>query len=159
MTGGAKLANLVFVVLWHDGDNIQKYNKVMKFNHFCGDKDTRSQDAYYMADVWAWFLGKGSGHSGFMERNNIKTLYVSGDHGPHFACIKTMWLESTFYEKYGIMLHLFFLCSYHAFNRCDGAGLEPKKIQAYLMRLRAALPLPADVSDHLNESEYSLGRP
>jgi hypothetical protein len=161
MSGGAKLSNLVFVILWHDGVRVQKFNKVMKFNHFCADKDTRSQDAYYMADVWRWFLLGGEGSSNFLKRNKIHTLYVSGDHGPHFSSISTMYNESTFYELYSIRLFNFFLCSYHAFNRCDGAGVESKQIHAGLMRTREALPLSIDVSDQLNLSEYhnSVGVP
>ena len=161
MTGGAKLSNLVFVILWHDGEQVQKFNRVMKFNHFCADQDTRSQDAYYMADVWRWFLSGGEGSSNFLARNKIHTLYVSGDHGPHFSSIATMYNESTFFQRYGIRLHMFFLCSYHAFNRCDGAGVESKKIHGTLIRNREALPFCIDVSDHLNESEYhnSIGVP
>lgn len=64
---GKKLSNLVFVVLWNDTPiNEYKgelaYNKVMKFNHLCDDPETRSSDAYYMADVWDWFLGQGEGN-------------------------------------------------------------------------------------------------
>jgi hypothetical protein len=153
MTGGGKLSNLVFVVLWHDGNKVGKFTQVMKFNHFCADKDTRSQDAYYMADVWKWFLGGKQGSSQFLRREQIHTLYVSGDHGPHFSSIQTMWLESLFFDRYGILLHSFFLCSYHAFNRCDGAGVESKKLHQNLISVRKALPLAVDVSDHLNRSE------
>jgi hypothetical protein len=147
MSGGAKLSNLVFVILWHDGNRVQKFNKVIKFNHFCADKDTRSQDAYYMADVWRWFLGGGEGSSNFLKRNNIHTFYISGDHGPHFSSISTMYNESTFYQRYRIRLHDFFLCNYHAFNRCDGAGVESKKIHGALIRTRKAVPLSIDDSD------------
>jgi hypothetical protein len=133
----------------------------MKFNHFCADKDSQSADAYYMADVWEFFLGHGEGHSGFLQRNNITKLYVSGDHGPHFSSARTLWNESTLFEKHGIVLHMFFLCSYHAFNRCDGAGVESKKIHTNLMRTRTAQPLAADVAGKLNESEHnnSVGIP
>ena len=125
MTGGAKLSNLVFVVLWHDETKVGKFKKVMKFNHLCDDKGSRSQDSYYTIDVWRWFLGSGKGHSNFLKRNNIHTLFVSGDHGPHFSSCATMYMESCFFEEFGIRLHLFFLCSYHAFNRCDGAEPAP----------------------------------
>ena len=154
MTGGGKLSNLVFVVLWNDGDKAQRFNRVMKFNHFCDDADSRSQDSYYVADVWLWFLGQGPLQSGFLKRSHIHTLYVSGDHGPHFSSCATMYLESTFYQKYGIRLFLFFLCSYHAFNRCDGAGVESKKLHESLITQRKAVALAADICQHLNDSEY-----
>ena len=161
LTGGSKLSNLVFVVLWHDGDSQGKFTHVMKFNHFCGDDETRKQDAFYTADVWDWFLGNGDGHSGFLSRHKICKLYVSGDHGPHFSSIKTMFNESTFFRRYNIELHLFFLCSYHAFNRCDAAGLESKLLHSFLQKSREALAMAIDVSDHLNASEYhnSVGVP
>ena len=56
------------------------------------------------------------------------TLYVSGDHGPHFHSAKTMYNESSFFAKYGKKMVNMFLCSYHAYNRCDSAGVESKRI-------------------------------
>ena len=162
MTGGSKLSNLVFVILWHSqAGGVHKYEHVMKFNHFCGDKTTRKQDAYYMADVWKWFLGDKGDGSTFLERNNIHTLFVSGDHGPHFSSIQTMYNESTFYQTYGVRLHCYFLCSYHCYNRCDAAGVESKRLHQDLVKMRKAIALAADVADTLNKSELhnSVGVP
>jgi hypothetical protein len=59
MSCGGKLSNLVFVVLWHDSTTETKtFTRIIKFSHMCDDSNTRSQDAYYMADVWDWFLSK-----------------------------------------------------------------------------------------------------
>ena len=154
MSGGQKLLNLVFVLLWHDGDRTQRFTKVMKFNHMCddtkGSNSTGSCDAYYMADVWDQFLGVCQ----HLKRKNITKLYVSGDHGPHFACAQTHYKESAVFDDYGIELFMFFLCSYHAFNRCDGAGVEGKSLYEWAIRNRTATEEANALVDILNRSEY-----
>ena len=64
--------------------------------------------------------------------DNISKLYISGDHGPHFSSRKTFFFESTVHglskkwrarRKDGLEIECQFLASYHAFNRCDGAGM------------------------------------
>ena len=150
VVGGGKVSNLVLVLLYHNGVSVQRHDKVMKFNHMCQDPDSRSQDAYFTADVWHWFLGK----SGVLKRNGIHTLYVTGDHGPHFASIQIMWFESTLYDLYGIRIHMFFLCSYHSYNRCDGAGTETKRLHAILIGIREATPQASELAHGINESEH-----
>ena len=150
MSGGGKLYNLVFVLLWHENEGRQQYERIMKFNHMCSDPETGSCDAYFMADVWEYFLGV----SKFLKRKNITKLYVSGDHGPHFSAVQTFFKECTLYLKYQILLHDFFLCSYHAFNRCDSAGREPKKLNEVAIRKRTANDEARSLANMLNESEY-----
>ena len=52
---------------------------------------------------------------------------ISGDHGPHFWCWDTLAYQSTAFRKYGLKIHVVDLCSYHAYNRCDGHGALVKK--------------------------------
>ena len=43
MSGGGKLSNLVFVVLWHDSTTeTKKFTRIIKFSHMCDDSNTRS---------------------------------------------------------------------------------------------------------------------
>jgi hypothetical protein len=35
---------------------------------------------------------------------------------------------------FGKTVHSIFLCSYHAYNRCDGAGVVPTRLAAQLKR-------------------------
>ena len=67
--------------------------------------------------------------------DDIDTLYICGDHGPHFSATKCFNYESKMYEQSskwnkrhgrGLEIELEFLCSYHAMNRCDGAGMVLK---------------------------------
>ena len=112
---GNKVQNLVLVVLWRKvaGEPI----RVFKFNNYCDDKNSRSADAYYVADVFDFYFGQGSHHCTFFQANNITKIFISGDHGPHFSSIQTIFNETTIYSRYGIVVEAFSLCSYHAYNR------------------------------------------
>jgi hypothetical protein len=66
------------------------------------------------------------------------TIFISGDHGVHFSAIDTIINESKWSNTFRpdgqkIRIHLLFLCSYHAYNRCDGAGaltvVEKKRLR------------------------------
>ena len=116
---GQKVKNLVLVKITRgeDGDLV-----VEKLHNFCSDKNSGC-DAYFVADVFQHHFSEGG--SGFFD--DIKHIILSGDHGPHFASIQTLWNESTFFNKYQKTIEPKFLCSYHAYNRCDGAGVCVKK--------------------------------
>ena len=152
---GTKLQNLVLVVLWREttGTPLQ----VWKFSNLCDDPNSRSADTYYVADVFEFYFGiqHGLQHScPFFRQYGIKKIYVSGDHGPHFSSIATMYNESTMKEKYDLEVVIFFLCSYHCFNRCDGAGVEPKKLAKEHGKGRTSVRSSAEVASVLNASRY-----
>ena len=153
---GTKLQNLVLVVLWRE-TNIGAPLQVWKFSNLCDDPNSRSADAYYVADVFEFYFGiqRGLQHScPFFRQHGIKKIYVSGDHGPHFSSIATMYNESTMKEKYDLEVVIFFLCSYHCFNRCDGAGVEPKKLAKEHGKGRTSVRSSAEVASVLNASRY-----
>ena len=58
------------------------------------------------------------------------------------------------YEKYGIDMHLYFLCSYHAYNRCDGAGVESKRLAQRAVRRKQPLSIAPEYALELNQSNY-----
>jgi hypothetical protein len=153
---GTKLQNLVLVVLWRE--TIGAPLQVWKFSNLCDDPNSRSADAYYVADVFDFYFGiqqNGLQHScPFFRQHGIKKIYVSGDHGPHFSSIKTMYNESTMKEKYDLEVVIFFLCSYHCFNRCDQAGVEPKKLAKEHGKCRQSVRSSAEVASVLNASRY-----
>ena len=128
---GNKMNNLVLVFLWRDHPD-QEQLHCFKLNHFCGDKATRSCDAFFVRDVFRLHLEKGENRSGLFSL--FHTMYVSGDHGPHFSSIETVYHESTWWSKYQIRVHIVSLCSYHAYNRCDGAGVESKRLSRQIHR-------------------------
>ena len=111
---------------------------MFKINNFCSDKDHRSADSFYVAQVFethlkdpgTWFRTKG-----------LEKLFICGDHGPHFSATKTVYNETTFFVKYGVTPWCFFLCSYHAYNRCDGAGAEAKILNVAFKRARKVTEL------------------
>ena len=119
---GEKVKNLIFTKITR-GENGELV--VQKINNFCTDKNAGC-NAFFVADVMDFHLtSKSDGGSGFFD--DIKEIVQSGDHGPHFACNETIFHESQLFAKYGKKLRNKFLCSYHAYNRCDGAGVNVKK--------------------------------
>ena len=121
----AKVANLQLVVL--SRDKIGAPLTVQKISNFCSDKDTASCDSFFVADVMAFHMTpKGKHSSGLLS--GFSKIYQCGDHGPHFVSRQTVLNESRFHELYEIELENHFLCSYHAYNRCDGAGVESKRL-------------------------------
>jgi hypothetical protein len=153
---GTKLQNLVLVVLWRE--TIGAPLHVWKFSNLCDDPNSRSADAYYVADVFEFYFDIQQNclqHScPFFRQLGIKKIYVSGDHGPHFSSIATMYNESTMKEKYDLEVVIFFLCSYHCFNRCDQAGVEPKKLAKEHGKGRESVRSSAEVASVLNASRY-----
>jgi transcriptional regulator with XRE-family HTH domain len=152
---GKKVQNLVLVVLYRDAPNGPL--KTYKFNNLCDDKKTRSADPAYVADVFEFYFGKHVDpqyNCDFFRRNKITRVYLSGDHGTHFSSIQTMYNESRFKEEYGVEFVLFFLCSYHAYNRCDGAGVETKRISIQSSKGRISLRSGKEIAQSLNDSNY-----
>ena len=119
---GTKVKNLVLVKLTRGED---RDLVVEKIHNFCTDKESGC-DAYYVADVFRHHMTtEEKGGSGLFD--DIKEIFLAGDHGPHFASVQTVYNESTLWTKWGKLVHPMFLCSYHAYNRCDGAGVTVKR--------------------------------
>jgi hypothetical protein len=112
---GTKIKNLVLVKITRAEDGSLL---VVKLHGFCSDKQVGC-DAYYVADVMDFHM-KSVAEGGSGQFDDVDEIFQSGDHGPHFACNETVYNESCFFNKYGKTLHDLFLCSYHAYNRCDG---------------------------------------
>jgi hypothetical protein len=114
---GKKINNLVFVL-------IERHNGVImrsKISNFCSDPESQSCDRDFVADVFEFHLApKGEHGSGLFER--FTKIYVSGDHGPHFASIDTIYNESRMKRRFDKDFHIVSLCSYHCYNACDAAG-------------------------------------
>ena len=114
-----KVKNLVLVVLWRDKPDGQLH--VRKIHNICTDAETCATDAGYVKHVFKFHLDKQMSSGEF---SRFHKMTIAGDHGSHFSAIETIFHESTFKEKYNMEVNLVFLCSYHAFNRCDKAGQE-----------------------------------
>ena len=159
---GRKIANLVLVALWRETDG--GFLHTFKFNNFCSNKKENSADAFYVADVFNFMLGQGGNHTHlqFMDGIRMKAknhdrdprLFIVGDHGTHFVDVHTMYNESTFYAKYGFETYVFFLCSYHSFNRCDGAGVESIRLQNSALRDRRGWRWGYEFAAGINRSSY-----
>jgi hypothetical protein len=116
---GGKVNSLILTVIWRDvaGGPLN----VNKIRNFCCNKKDQSANKFFVADVMAYHLHPaGEYHPGTFD--NATRLTISGDHGGHFACRQTMFDESTFYRLFGKTVECCFLCSYHAYSRCDTAG-------------------------------------
>ena len=148
---GQKVINLILTVITRgeDGELV-----VRKINNFSSDPKTSGCDAFFVADVMDHHLKpKALGGSGLFE--DIDDIIQSGDHGPHFACAATVYKETAFFEKYGKKFHNKFLCSYHAYNRCDGAGVNVKRLAEAAARDGRG-PLSAeDYSRMMNASAFT----
>ena len=75
-----------------------------------------------MADVFEFHFQPNG--SGLFE--NFDTIYISGDHGPHFSSVYTIFNESRMMKQYKKRFHIISLCSYHCYNSCDAGGAETK---------------------------------
>ena len=113
--------NLVLVVIYRQTLNGALQRR--KLHNICMDPDTRSTDVYYVQDVFDRHLNR----EGLWLRR-FDTLYIVGDHGPHFVGKETFYNESRFLNKYGVKVHVMFFCSYHAYSEADGAGVGPKQL-------------------------------
>ena len=62
--------------------------------------NNESCDAYWTADVFDFHLAPGDDHhSGLLD--SVHTLFIVGDHGPHFSANETVYNESCFFRRYG----------------------------------------------------------
>ena len=112
---GGKMWNLILTVLWRDKTVVscRSRNSI----NVVTDKKTGGTTAFVMADVMDHH---------FKKHVDGGSEYLG--HGPHFASHKTYFNESSAYERYGKALYMFFLCAYHGYNRCDGAGVQMKRL-------------------------------
>ena len=164
---GGKIANLVLVLMWRENDDGVLHT--FKFNNFCSNgrkgasKKENSADAFYVADVFEFLLGQeGEAHPGLINeiRNfahaegRTPRLFIVGDHGTHFVDVQTLFNESTFRRRFGFATFVFFLCSYHAFNRCDGAGVESIRLQKAATKVRQGWKEADEFAHGLNVSRY-----
>jgi hypothetical protein len=144
---GKKVNNLVLVVMWRD--EVGGPLHVQKLSNLCSDAESRSCDAYYVADVMAFHLQR---ETGFLSR--FHKIYQSGDHGPHFISRSTALNESRFHELYGVEIENHFLCSYHAYNRCDAAGVEGKRLAQRQANIGNGAVDASVLTQIINESDY-----
>ena len=146
---GAKVCNLQLVLVERkvtDGPLV-----LVNLANFA---DKEACDAWFTADVFDFHLSRGDNHHpGLFD--HLNKLYICGDHGPHFSANNTILNETTFFRRYGKTLHCVFLCSYHAYNRCDAAGVVPKRLASQLKR-EGRGALGAEAYAHMvNTSPYS----
>jgi len=138
---GGKVWNLILTRLSKDkssGDLV-----VLKLHNIMTDKKTGGTTCFVMADVMDHhFKKKVDGGSGYLDQFDV--IYLVGDHGPHFAAHKTFYNESKVWQRYGKRLFILFLCAYHGYNRCDGAGVQIKRLAQAAER--ASKPLQSNVS-------------
>ena len=150
---GNQLKDLQLVVMWRDklGEDL----KVVKLSHLCSDRETYSCDSFFTADVFDYQLSPPDDtHEGFLNKDKFDKLYIVGDHGPHFSAKETVWHESQFQERYGVEVESVFLCSYHAYNRCDAAGLEVKRLGEWAAAHGVPLNSAVQYAAAMNTSPY-----
>ncbi len=123
---GTKAVNLVLVKIWCTEPDGPLH--VIKIHNVCTKQEYNKSSAYFVADVFDFHFKSGPGSSTHFK--DFTKIYICGDHGSHFACLRTFFHESHMWERYGKLIHCLFLCSYHAYNRCDGAGVQLKRLAA-----------------------------
>ena len=118
---GTHIKNLVLVLLHRTrpGGELEQIN----LSNLCSDPDTQSCDRFYYRDVMHFHLSpQDDHHSGLLS--GFSKLYVVGDHGMHFSSKSTFWLHSTWFTTFDVEIEDVYLCSYHAYNLCDGVGAQ-----------------------------------
>ena len=148
---GHKMANLVLVVLWRDTPEGEI--RVFKFNNLCTNKKSISTDCYFVADVFDWYFGKGNEHNCTFFRK-FKTIFIAGDHGMHFSGVQTVFNESRMWRLYCKDIHVYSLCSYHAYSRADGAGVEVVRVGKLAAKERKGATTAHDYARVFNQSGY-----
>lgn len=155
---GEKMNNLQLVLVFKDSNDVLRSLKVA---NFCGDKKTLAHDAWYVADVFQFHMGEEADEdspanppkfSGLFR--NFHTLYLVGDHGPHFSSKQTIYNESFMQTKYRKTIYSVFLCSYHAYSRADGAGNEVKRLALEAAKERAWWNTSQDFAAGISRSNY-----
>jgi len=143
---GKKVNNLVLVILYREVENGELL--VYNISNICEFANGGSCDAYFVADVFDFHLRRDG--SGLFKQ--FHTISISGDHGPHFSSGETVYNESTFFKKFEKKVQVFFLCSYHAFNRCDAAGAAVKTLAGQLEKEDHALLTSSDYTFAVRDS-------
>ena len=87
--------------------------------------------------------------------SNFNTIYISGDHGPHFSSIYTIFNESRMMRRYSKRFHVLSLCSYHCYNSCDAAGAETKTLARQLTKAGSTVLTSQEYSLAVRESTYA----
>ena len=147
------MKNLQLVLLWREreGEPLRR----LSVANVCTDRDSYSCDAYYVANVFQFHCGKRDAHhSGLLSSQKFSRIYICGDHGPHFYSANTVYNESTWEEKFQLKVRVIFLCSYHAYNPCDAAGVRVKQAAAAAAKRRVVYNTSADFARALNQSQY-----
>jgi hypothetical protein len=148
---GKKINCLHWVVQWRTEDGGPLH--LLKLRHYCSDKDSQSCSAHYNTDIETFhFKPRGPNNPGFFHDQGITKVFMGGDHGPHFACCASLYHEASCKSLYGIEVEIMWLTSYHAYNRCDGAGAEDSI--SFRTSTRGGLPIEgaAAWTDMTNES-------
>jgi hypothetical protein len=147
---GKKVNNLVFVLIQRNENGVLIRSKI---SNFCSDSESNMCDADFVADVFEFHLqAKGDHGSGLFEE--FTKIYVSGDHGPHFSSIQTLYNESRMKKRWGKQFHIISLCSYHCYNSCDAAGAESKTLSRVLAKAGTELLEGHDFTMAVRESNY-----
>ena len=145
---GAKVCNLQLVVVYRSVEN-----GPLLVKNIANLADKEACDTYFTADVFDLHMATADeNHPGLLDE--FHTCYVVWDHGSHFSANATLMNESTFFRKYGKKVYMRFLCSYHAFNRCDEAGVVGKRL-AKVQQQQSKGPVGAAArSDLIDTSAY-----
>ncbi len=145
---GAKVCNLQLVLVER-----KVLGGPLVLTNVANFADKESCDAWFTADVFDFHLAPGyEHHSGLLD--HLTKLYVVGDHGPHCSANNTLLNDSTFFRRYGKVVECIFLCSYYAYNRCDAAGVVPKRLAAHEKR-QSKGPGALAYAELINASSYA----
>jgi hypothetical protein len=105
---GNKMNNLQLVLVWRDPETACVTS--FKVANFCSDKDTMAHDAWFTADVFNFHMGtaeneeEANSFSGLFA--SFHTIFLVGDHGPHFSCRNTYYNESLMQTKSNKNIHV-----------------------------------------------------
>ena len=112
---GTKLYDLIWVCIWRD----RKTGRICRhyIHHIAQQNEIEHASLEYFADALLLHLEKDTGLF-----NGIQKVYFSGDHAKNFANFVAHALTSIIRTRFGLEIVFEYLCSYHAYNECDGCG-------------------------------------
>ena len=118
---GNKINNLQLVLVWRDASS--NMLTTFKVSNFCSDKRSMAHDAWFTADVFQFHMGTASSDSEANKNfsnlfSEFHTIYLVGDHGPHFSCLNTFYNESKMQMKKDNHRFVFMFLSCLQCRRC-----------------------------------------
>lgn len=151
---GTKIFNQIWVMLTRDGETGRIRKE--KLHHLSSSHYVPGSTQYYFLDILRMHLEKNHSEETSRVFEGIHKIYFCGDNGSHFANMLLHAFASMSTKKYGILMEFHYLCSYHAYNRCDGEGSRLVSCLKWYNLQGVHFHGPVTITTMINDDIYSM---